>query len=324
MLFQPIYKVKNIFKNFIFFLSLIPATSILIAWITIGCEVKKTISEITIDNPFIVGNRPPVSIAHRGGSGEYPEETLLAFNHASRLGIDYLEMDVRLTFDNQLVVHHDSLIDRTSDGLGAVLELKLEDLRKFNFANNFTNQEGVFPYRDTGRPQRISTIEEIFRQFPNYRMIIEIKDTGTEGKVASDLLYKSIIKYKKQSHVIVSSFNEEIMNFFRQQSGGMIITMAALKESLWFYLSYFTGIDSLYEKKSDILALPTSMFGFDLSKKELITDAHRRNLAVHYWTINDKETMMTLINNGADGIMTDYPTLLLNVITSISQVEQSY
>lgn len=264
-------------------------------------------------NPFLVGTNQVQIVAHRGGAGEYPENTRLSFGHSSRLEVDFLEFDVRLTADDVLVAHHDRTVDRTSDGFGDVRNFSLAELKRFNFAYGFQTTNGDAPYREKDRAQRILTIDEMFTLFPNYKMIIEIKNTDELGEIAADLLYKSIIRFQKQNLITVASFYESTIDYFRTISGGTVTTSAAQQEVVWFLLAHYSGIKSLYHPKAEIFALPISFFGFGLNKPDIIAELHERNIAVHYWTVNTPEDMRSVMRNQADGIMTDYPSELKKI-----------
>ena len=115
----------------------------------------------------------PLAFAHRGGQALRPENTIYAFAQAAKLGVQVLELDVHLTRDGEVVVHHDDEVDRTSDGHGAIAELTFSELRRFDFGAHFDFAGGESP-----GPLEIPTLREIFESFPGFAVNIDIKVGG--------------------------------------------------------------------------------------------------------------------------------------------------
>ncbi len=105
----------------------------------------------------------PWAIAHQGGRGLWPENTLYAFDHAKDLGVDVLEMDLRATFDGEIVVMHDATIDATTEGSGRVDEMSLAEIRELDAGYRFKDASGAFPHRGAGLT--VPTIEEVLSTF---------------------------------------------------------------------------------------------------------------------------------------------------------------
>jgi len=256
------------------------------------------------------GHRPLV-IAHGGGQGLHPPNTLEAFDHAVALGCDALETDLRLTKDDTLVTLHDETIDRTSDGSGRAIDFTLAELKARNFGFKFKDPAGAQPYRDT--PAHIATLQELFQKYPNTPMVVELKDRGTNGARAAANLNALIARYQRTADVIVASFDDATLNEFRRLSGGKVFTAAAVRNTTAFVVLSRLLLDWFAPTGNQALQIPTTKRGYQLDFPALIRAAHRRNMAVHYWTINDPVEMKRLISLGADGIMTDRPDLLLKV-----------
>lgn len=267
-------------------------------------------------NPFLTETgKPSMVVAHRGGRGLYPENTLVAFDSAVILGVDVLEMDVALTKDSVLVTIHDETIDRTCDTTGKVIDYTYAELQAFNFGYNFETASGTFPYR--ANPVRIPRLEDIFAQHPNEFMVIEIKDGGETGKRAADKLMHFIRTYNMKEHVAAFSFSNEVMDYFHSINTDDVFTGAAINDGLSFVLGVRANPDTVLPIRVDVFAFPLDMFGIDLSSDTIIRAAHRHNAAIHYWTINDKDEMKTLIQKGADGIITDRPDLMQEALTEL-------
>jgi glycerophosphoryl diester phosphodiesterase len=149
----------------------------------------------------------PLVIAHQGGDGLWPGDTLFAFERAVELGVDVLETDAHITRDGQIVLVHDEDVDRTTDGTGLVEEMTLAELKQLDAAHKWSNDGGrTFPYR--GQEIQVPTLEELFLKFPQMRYVIEIKLTQNPiDRPLCDL----IREHDLQDKVMVASFHDEAM-----------------------------------------------------------------------------------------------------------------
>src|SRR6266487_6555266 len=118
----------------------------------------------------------PLVIAHQGGDGLWPGDTMYAYENAVKIGADVLEMDAHITKDGQIVLMHDEKVDRTTDGTGLIEDLTLNQLKQLDTAYKWSNDNSkTFPYR--GQGIQVPTLEELFQKFPQMRYVIEIKLT---------------------------------------------------------------------------------------------------------------------------------------------------
>lgn len=256
--------------------------------------------------PFLA-KKYPLLFAHRGASDEFPENTLPAFQRATEYQVDAFEIDVRLTADDHLVVHHDADVQRTTGQTGVVRELSLADLEKLNAGYYFAGS-GDYPFR--AHPLAIPTLETLFREFPNMQFNIDLK---SPEPVAVEILWKLIQQTRMHDQVLVGSFHHPVLAYFRRISGGTVATSATEREVWQLAAEWVTGTFGLFPLKMDALQLPTRYGKIDLTHPRFIRAAHRQNLAVHYWTVNDPSEMKSLLQKGADGIMTDDPRQLMAV-----------
>lgn len=260
-------------------------------------------------NPWrpVSGTRPLI-IAHGGGQGLHPANTLPAFEHSASTGCDAIEFDLRLTQDGKLVTLHDATIDRTSDGAGRVIDFTLDALKKFNFGAKFKDPSGQNPYQ--GSPAQLATLEELFKRFPKLPMVIELKDRGAEGEKAAAALAEMIRRYRMEPRVMVASFDDPTLAAFRRSSSNTVLTSAAVGETRNLVILTRLFLDPLAFPASQGLQIPVQKYGYHLDFPRLIQVAHQRNMAVHYWTINDPAEMERLIRLGADGLITDRPDIM--------------
>lgn len=271
--------------------------------------------EIVDTNRFIISeDEAPMIIAHGGAKALFPENTMLAFDGSVNIGIDALEMDICLTKDEILVTHHDKTIDRMSDGEGALNDYNFEELLQFNFGDGFENLDGEFPYKNT--KVEIAKVEDVIAKYASYPLIIEIKDDAELGEKAADLLIKMIDDYGIKSTSIIASFHDEIIDYIIEKEKGYLVSTAET-EARRMVITTKSGMTLFYKPDAMALQLPMESAGLNLTRKRIIKQAHKRNMAIHYWTINNKEDMKLLIENGADGLITDRPDLMNELITEM-------
>ncbi len=271
------------------------------------------------------GERPLV-IAHGGAKLMNPENTVMAFDYAYNAGVDVLEMDLRLTKDNVLITHHNETIDETSDHTGLVKDHTYDELIQMNFGAKFTDYEGNQPYADLSSEELKSylgalapaKLEDLFGKYGNSVLyIIEIKDEGEAGRIAAKELNRLIVKYDLQDKVQVASFINDIMNYFNEIKDPRIETSLDFDTAKKFIISNYAGFGIFFTYEGVGMQLPTSQYNIPLATKYLIWKIHKNGMYVHYWTINDREEMIQCIKNGADGIITDRPDLLFEVLEEL-------
>jgi len=251
----------------------------------------------------------PLVFAHRGGGGLIPENTLEAFQYSARMGVDVLELDIHATADGTLVVHHDQSVDRTTNGRGRVNELTLEALKKLDAGYIFsTDGNQTFPFR--GKGVTVPTLREIFDALPEMTFNIEPKQ-HTPSIVAP--LCNLIRERKMTNKTIVGSFNQTTIDDFRRACPEVATSASPSEVSRFLALSK-AGLADSYSPPMQALQVPRNLGGLEIVSKDFVKAAHRRNLKVHVWTINETADMQRLIEMGVDGIMTDYPNKLLELI----------
>ena len=250
----------------------------------------------------------PMVIAHQGGDGLRPSNTLLAFQHAVDLGVDVLEMDVHLTRDGVLVLMHDATVDRTTDGTGALADMTLAQVKALDAAHHWPYQGDQRPYRRRG--VRVPTLAEVTSRFPERRFNVEIKpDSADAGRLVCEALHELDVA----DQVLIASFHPAAMDAFRDACPA-VPTSGYESEVRWFYLQYRLGVASLARVAIPALQVPPQSGGYDLSNPQFIAAARARGLHVDFWTINDPLEMRLLLDRGASGIITDRPDLLLEVL----------
>ena len=251
----------------------------------------------------------PLVMAHQGGKGLRPENTLGAFEHAVALGVDVLEMDIHTTADGVPVVMHDETVDGTTNGTGPILSFSLAELKELDAGYDWTSDDGqTFPYR--GQGITVPTVEEVFAAFPGMPMNIEIKQE-VPSMVAP--FCQLIRDYERADRVLVASFHEETIAEFREECPE-VATSTGTNETVMLYALSRLFLEATYGAPADAAQVPEYRSGLHVLAPRFVDAAHNRNLEVHAWTINDEADMERMIALGVDGIITDYPDRLLALL----------
>jgi glycerophosphoryl diester phosphodiesterase len=250
-----------------------------------------------------------LNIAHRGGRSLGPENTVITFRRALELGTDVLEMDLQATSDGALVIIHDREVDRTTDGKGPVDSFTLSDLKRLDAGFRWSpDNANTFPLRNKG--VEIPTLIEVFRAFPNTRMNIEIK--SSQVNMIQDLC-RTIRENGMSKKVLIACFDAGKLGEFRSACPEVTTSTGASEAALFYWLQW-AHMESAYSPSAQALQIPEAYGDYRIATRRFIDAAHRRNMRVHVWTVNDLESMQRLIDLGVDGIMTDYPDRLLKVL----------
>ncbi|WP_339490426.1 glycerophosphodiester phosphodiesterase [Pseudomonas sp. EL_65y_Pfl2_R95] len=251
----------------------------------------------------------PLVIAHRGGRGLWPENSLFAFQRASALGVDMLEMDIRLSSDGQLVVIHDETVDRTTDDEGPVANFTLAQLQQMDAGYNWSADGGQsYPYRDQGIG--IPSFESVLQAEPEIAKVIELKTADT---ALVDKLCESLNTYSQRERVIIASYYESSLQRLRERCPG-VATSASPNSVRLFLAMNWLGISRALSPSYQVLQIPPRHSGMELASSALIKSAQARGLNVQLWTINEQPTMRKLLDLGAEGLITDYPDRALQLL----------
>jgi glycerophosphoryl diester phosphodiesterase len=285
------------------------------------------------ENPWL--ERRVLNMAHQGGEIEAPSNTLFAFKTAKEKGSDVLELDVHATADRELVVIHDATVDRTTNGTGRIDQLTLEQVKALDAAYWFVPDCGTchdrpddaYAYRGyaTGaRPIpknlrkfepndfKIPTLREVLEAFPRDFINIEIKATAPETVPYEAELAALLKEFGRSTDTIVASFLDHAVEAFKLHAPE-VSTAPGTAETALFWASA-QGPAPGTPSRHHALQVPTEFNGLEVVHPDFVDRAHANDLAVHVWTINDRPTMESLIETGVDGIMTDRPALLEQVI----------
>ncbi len=284
------------------------------------------------DNKYITEYGRTMVSAHRSGAGIFPENTMMAFENCIKsesFRTDVFEFDLHITKDGELILLHDSTLDRTTDAAehfgGEDIRPEnytYEELRELNFGENFKTEEGETPYkglRDDDIPEnlRAAKLDDVLTYLESegsFDYIIEIKNGGELGCKAADKLYETLKKNNLLDNAVVGTFNGDVTKYMDETYPDMSRSASILEVANLYFRSLLDmdAKDGFY--KFDALQIPVGAAIIDLATARLINYAHRHNIAVQYWTINDAETMQKLKEIGADCIMSDVPDVAYEVL----------
>jgi glycerophosphoryl diester phosphodiesterase len=272
-------------------------------------------------NPWL--GRRVLNYAHQGGAREAPSSTLLAMRQAVAAGAHALELDVHATADRQLVVCHDATVDRTTDGAGAIANLTLADLEKLDNAYWWVPGEVVAPGRDDsdyiyrGRAAvetslRVTPLRDVLTQFDGVFLNLDIKQTAPAVEPYEDLLASLLREFGRCDDVIVASFLDTAMAAFTAAAPEIPTSYPSATTVLFWQA--VQGRQAPPPTTHVALQVPATFDQLVVVDEPFVTAAHDLGVAVHVWTVDDAEEMERLIDLGVDGIMTDRPSVLDQVL----------
>ena len=299
-------QTKNRFKQF--FLIII---GIAVVFIALNYLPVKPIDQ----HPFFNNEQDaPLVIAHRAGDQIAPGNTMTAIKMSSEMGVDMIEVDLHITKDGQIVLAHDPTVDSTTDGTGYVSDYTLDEFLALDAGFHFQNTEGEYAFKGIGvyKP----TLREVFDRYPDMNYMLEVKHTNPAyvHQEIGEELWAIIEEYEMHDQVMVSSFNQKIINRFDALADGQIALGTGREVVFNFTIAHKFFLRNLFQPTGDVIQLPRANKYFNFFTKEMMEGAKRLGMDVHYWTINDELTMRQMVDAGVDGIITDRPDLLIEIL----------
>ncbi len=285
-----------------------------------------------VTNRYITQLGDTMVSAHRAGRKLFPQGTMMAFEgcvNSETFKTDIFEFDLHITADEKLIVLHDDNLDEVTDAVeffgkteNYPEDYTYEEIYNLNFGENFKNKDGETPYKGLRGDEipdnlRALTVNDALSYLENsggYYYSIEIKNSGELGFKAADILYGILSDMKLTDKVIVASFNKDVILYLEENYPDICRT-AYNVEAAGLFFDALLDIDrpeGYY--KFNVLQVPPDRYIVNMGTSRLVNYAHKNNIAVHYWTINDPEKMLFLQSVGADGIITDSPDVAYEVL----------
>lgn len=241
-------------------------------------------------------------IAHRGASAYAPENTLEAFELALSMGADALEMDVRVTADGVPVVMHDATLDRTTDMSAPVAERAFEQLRRADAGARFSPDGAEFPWR--GRGVRVPALAEVLDALPEVAIILEVKDPRGQ-----DAVRKVLTDQRAMGRCVVASERTDALRVFREPPW---VCGATRTDIASLFFGTLVGLRRPPRRTPyRLVAAPSRWMGMRIPNARFSSAARRMSCPVHVWTVDDPAEAQRLWHDGASGIITNRPDVML-------------
>ena len=258
-------------------------------------------------HPYFDRGRP-LLFGHRGASGERPENTLPAFERALEQGAMAIETDVHATRDGEVVVFHDATLERTTDGRGPIADRTWEEVSALDAGFGFSPDGGkTHPFR--GQGVRVPRLHEVFQALSDVPFNIEIKaEDPALVHAVLDLIAP------RAERTLVAAAEDTTMNMLRselKERDFQPAMGASVGDVLRFVQAALDGSEPPPEPM--VLQVPPTFAGQPLVTPELVEYAHDRSVHIHVWTINEASEMERLLALDVDGLMSDFPSLLVDV-----------
>jgi glycerophosphoryl diester phosphodiesterase len=250
--------------------------------------------------PALLDTGVRLVIGHRGAAARAPENTLPSFDLALAAGVDALEFDVHLSADGRVVVIHDEMLGRTTDGSGAVAALTLAQIQALDAGARFTRDGRTFPYRGAG--VRIPTIEEVLARFPGTPLLIELKTAA-----ASAELRRVLAAHHAEDRCVIGAFDHAALEPFR--AGPWHLT-ASQPEALRMLGHVIFGLPA-GERRYEALSIPPTWHRIPLPLRAIARDARQRGVPVHVWTVDNAAEALQHWEHGVSGIITNDPAPII-------------
>lgn len=238
----------------------------------------------------------PLAFAHRGGAGDWPENTMPAFAAAVALGYQHLETDVHVTADGTLLAFHDESLDRVTDRTGLIRELTWSEVSRA---------------RVDGR-EPIPRLEDLLDAWPQVRINIDPKHESAVEPLAAAITRAGAI-----DRVCIGAFSDRRIARLRALLGPRLCTALGPRAVARLRAASFGAPSGRFQ--GACAQVPVGPPSAPLVDERFVRTAHRLGLDVHVWTIDDPDEMRRLLDLGVDGIMTDRPEVLKGVLESRSQ-----
>ena len=256
----------------------------------------------------------PHIIAHQGASLELPPNTIEAFQLALDYGADIIELDIWRSMDGVWVVIHDGNLLRIAGVNKDITQIPFKEIQSLDAAYNFSDSSGNYLYRDRG--YKIPSLEEVFKNFKNEKINIEIKDHRKLG--LSDLV-ELVKKYDMEQKTLFISSHYSVLKEFRKISKNNIATGASksdIKRMIYF------GNLPWYKIPFDAFQMPfysKKVERYGLKNPKWIENMRSRGLEVHYWTIDNYKDIKKAFSIGASGVITNRPKLAYELLTQMGK-----
>ena len=259
-----------------------------------------------LDTDFFAPAAPRV-FGHRGSAGTHPENTLESFAAAVTAGVQYLEFDLHMTRDGEVVLSHDDHLERSCGRAGIIREMTYAELAAADAGRMFTLDGATFPFRDKGL--RIPRLRDVLAAFPQLRMIIEVKQVAPS--LAAPML-DLVDRAGLRRNVFVASEHQQPLDEVRKLAPEIPTNFSYLESGV--FIQAMGTRDASYRPTADAVQISHFYEKWELVTRESVEFAHSFGIEMHVWTVNEEAEMSELLDMGVDGLISDYPSRALGVV----------
>ena len=256
----------------------------------------------------------PLLYAHRGAAIECPENTMVSFQRAMEIGVDALETDLHMTLDGHVVLSHDPMAQRMTGVPVSFCKATLAEVKTWDAGYGFIDPDGHRPF--AGRDIQIPTLEELLLEFPDVPLNVDIKQR-------SPSMVDAVLCLLRRTHsverVTIGSFHSGVMHAVRQRgfSGSTALSPPEMFSFVALPPAYWHALWRRLGGPGNAAQIPPNWHKVRLDTQTRINALHRYGIRVDYWTVNRPEEARRLLEQGADGIMTDDPAAVKPVFTDM-------
>ena len=281
--------------------------------VVVGLVLAHALARPAPTAPYVTGlpDRRPLVIGHAddSGLGLLPGNTLAHLERMAELGVDVLDVDLHLSRDGQVVLIHDDTVDRTTNGSGRVSDMTLAELQALDAGYRWTTDDGsTYPFR--GQGYQIATLADALDRFPEWPMVMEIKQ---QTPSMAQALCQVLRDHGATQRVIVPSSREQALSDFRAACPE-VATAAGTNEVTWSVGLSLVGLGGVISPAYVAAQVPLSSSGIPVVTPGWVSAMHARGVRVDVWTIDEGAEMQRLIDLGVDGIFTNRPDVLLELL----------
>ena len=257
----------------------------------------------------------PRVFGHRGAAGAHPENTLESFRAAVASGVPYLEFDIHMTRDGEVVVAHDAHLKRACGLERTIPEMTYAELATADAGRMFTLDGATFPFRDKGI--RVPRLAEVLAAFPKMRMIVEVKQIAPS--VVAPML-ELVGRAGMRRSVLVASEHQEPLDEIRKLAPEIPTNFSYLESGL--FIQAMGTREASYRPPADAVQISHFYEKWELVTRQSVEFAHSLGIEMHVWTVNEESEMSELLDMGVDGLITDYPERALEVVSRHASVRR--
>jgi len=264
-----------------------------------------------IDTDFFKLPRPR-AFGHRGSAGTHPENTLESFRAAAAMGAPYLELDIHSTRDGEIVVAHDDHLARMCGLERTIPEMNYAEVAAADAGRMFTLDGGAtFPFR--GKGIAIPRLADVLAEFAKLRVIVEVKQIAPS--IVAPML-DVIDRAGMRRNVLVASEHQEPLDEVRKLAPDLPTNFSYLESGQFMQAMVAGGHETNYAPPGAALQIPREYNSWPLVTPESVAFAHRIGIEIHVWTVNEESEMTELLDMGVDGIISDYPQRVLDLLSN--------